>query len=160
MTPEALVPETAPPSHTPGGRTRPLSVFVHLAADKDVVAWREARRAGTLVGVNDETPYGYGRAEKHGLPARLFPHRSGRAGRQAAPARISRRYGFDMLQSLFARAGRFAKPTSCDAHRIAVSRGRRPRRLQPLRPKILGRASGYSIGGSVSTRFTGCCFAV
>ena len=44
----------------------PIRIFVHLARDKDVVNWQEQRRAGTLVGVNDETPYGYGRAERMG----------------------------------------------------------------------------------------------
>ena len=52
----------AQPAAEATGTTRPLSVFVHLAADKDAVAWREAWRSRTLVGVNEETPYGYGRA--------------------------------------------------------------------------------------------------
>jgi len=52
---------------TKGAETsRPLNVFVHLAADKDAVAWREAWLARTLVGINDETPYGYGRATTMG----------------------------------------------------------------------------------------------
>jgi glycosyltransferase involved in cell wall biosynthesis len=43
-----------------------INVFVHLARDKDAVEWRRAQIAGTLVGVNDETPYGYGRASNMG----------------------------------------------------------------------------------------------
>jgi glycosyltransferase involved in cell wall biosynthesis len=43
-----------------------IKVFVHLAANKDAVDWAEARRTGTLVGINDETPYGYGRANQMG----------------------------------------------------------------------------------------------
>ncbi|GGD66384.1 glycosyltransferase family 4 protein [Croceicoccus mobilis] len=39
-----------------------INVFVHLASDKDAARWKAAYDAGTLVGVNDETPYGYGRA--------------------------------------------------------------------------------------------------
>ena len=45
---------------------RHLKVFVHLAHDKDVDRWRAAQAAGTLVGINDATPYGYGRAEGMG----------------------------------------------------------------------------------------------
>jgi glycosyltransferase involved in cell wall biosynthesis len=45
---------------------QPLVVFVHLARDKDVDQWRAARAAGSLVGVNDDTPYGYGRAAHMG----------------------------------------------------------------------------------------------
>lgn len=43
-----------------------IAVFVHLALNKDVDAWRKARDEGRLVGINDETPYGYGRAEGMG----------------------------------------------------------------------------------------------
>ena len=43
-----------------------IRVFAHLARDKDLDAWREAKAAGRLVGINDETPYGYGRAERMG----------------------------------------------------------------------------------------------
>lgn len=39
-----------------------LKVFVHLAANKDAEAWLKAWHSRTLVGINDETPYGYGRA--------------------------------------------------------------------------------------------------
>jgi glycosyltransferase involved in cell wall biosynthesis len=44
----------------------PINVFVHLARNKDASEWWRAREAGTLVGVNDETPYGYGRAASMG----------------------------------------------------------------------------------------------
>ena len=43
-----------------------IKVFVHLAANKDAVNWSEARRIGSLVGINDDTPYGYGRANQMG----------------------------------------------------------------------------------------------
>jgi len=43
-----------------------IAVFVHLARDKDAAWWSAARAAGTLVGINDETPYGYGRAARMG----------------------------------------------------------------------------------------------
>ena len=53
-------------ARSPAGTERPIRVFVHLARDKDPDAWRRAFEAGTLVGLNEETPYGYGRAERMG----------------------------------------------------------------------------------------------
>ncbi|WP_414442455.1 glycosyltransferase [Burkholderia sp. 22PA0106] len=52
---------SADAAHT--GRPRPLQVFAHLAIDKDAEQWRRSREAGRLVGLNDATPYGYGRAD-------------------------------------------------------------------------------------------------
>lgn len=46
--------------HLPGGVK--LKVFVHLAENKDADRWKASWLAGTLVGINDDTPYGYGRA--------------------------------------------------------------------------------------------------
>jgi len=43
-----------------------IKVHVHLAVDKDPVEWRRKRESGDLVGINDPTPYGYGRAEEMG----------------------------------------------------------------------------------------------
>lgn len=43
-----------------------IKVHVHLAVDKDPAEWRRKREAGDLVGINDPTPYGYGRAEEMG----------------------------------------------------------------------------------------------
>jgi glycosyltransferase involved in cell wall biosynthesis len=48
------------------GDAPPLKVFVLLAHNKDAAAWRAAHARGTLVGINDETPYGYGRANDMG----------------------------------------------------------------------------------------------
>lgn len=39
-----------------------LNVFVHLAENKDAERWKAGWTAGSLVGINDDTPYGYGRA--------------------------------------------------------------------------------------------------
>ena len=39
-----------------------LRVFVHLTENKDAERWRASWAASTLVGVNDHTPHGYGRA--------------------------------------------------------------------------------------------------
>jgi len=44
----------------------PIRVFVHLAENKDAERWRAGWAAGTLVGINDATPYGYGRANDLG----------------------------------------------------------------------------------------------
>ena len=43
-----------------------IHVYAHLAVDKDAVEWRRKRESGDLVGINDPTPYGYGRAEEMG----------------------------------------------------------------------------------------------
>jgi glycosyltransferase involved in cell wall biosynthesis len=43
-----------------------IRVFVHLAHDKDADRWKAGWLAGTLVGINDDTPYGYGRADALG----------------------------------------------------------------------------------------------
>jgi glycosyltransferase involved in cell wall biosynthesis len=49
--------------HAPDAKIR---VFVHLAHDKDADRWKAGWLAGTLVGINDDTPYGYGRASALG----------------------------------------------------------------------------------------------
>ena len=54
------------PSDPDAASTQNLRVFVHLAHNKDARRWREDRAAGRLVGVNDETPNGYGRANQMG----------------------------------------------------------------------------------------------
>jgi glycosyltransferase involved in cell wall biosynthesis len=77
-----------------------LRVFVHLAADKDAAAWRRAWQAGTLVGVNEETPYGYGRAERMGCTLAFS-----RACPEKPAARLLRLglralAGFDLLHAL------------------------------------------------------------
>lgn len=43
-----------------------INVYIHLAMDKDVHEWQRKRESGELVGINDPTPYGYGRAEEMG----------------------------------------------------------------------------------------------
>lgn len=45
---------------------RPMRVFAHLAWDKDPNEWAKRRASGLLVGRNDPTPYGYGRATSMG----------------------------------------------------------------------------------------------
>ncbi|MCJ2012608.1 glycosyltransferase family 4 protein [Methylobacterium sp. J-076] len=78
---------------------RPLKVFVHLAADKDLKVWSEAWRAGTLVGINDETPYGYGRATRMGCAIDFS-----KTSREWLPTKVLRLglrviTGFDLLHA-------------------------------------------------------------
>ncbi len=82
---------------------RPFRVFVHLARNKDVAEWSAAYKAGTLVGVNDETPYGYGRAEHMGCKVRFSTSRA--EGLIGKVIRLSLRVamGFDYLHALHQR---------------------------------------------------------
>ncbi len=81
------------------GTDGPIRVFVHLAANKDAGEWRRAWQSGELVGVNDETPYGYGRAEQMGC-ALAFSESAGR-GLLKAGLRLALRVvlGFDFLHA-------------------------------------------------------------
>lgn len=76
-----------------------LKVFAHLAENKDAERWRARWLAGTLVGVNDESPYGYARANEQGCRVSFS-----KAGREALPSKIARyglRFilGFDLLHA-------------------------------------------------------------
>lgn len=53
-----------------------MKVFVHLARNKDAIQWRIAKDAGSLVGRNDYTPYGYGRASNLGCEVVFSQSRS------------------------------------------------------------------------------------
>lgn len=77
----------------------PIEVFVHLARDKDVHAWGLAWKTGSLVGFNDETPYGYGRASLMGCNVAFS--RSGPEGSAARLFRLALRAvtGFDYLHA-------------------------------------------------------------
>ncbi|UAJ11591.1 glycosyltransferase [Glacieibacterium megasporae] len=79
--------------------TARLNVFVHLARDKDVDQWRAARAAGSLVGINDDTPYGYGRAERMGCNVTFS--RSGPETYFAQFVRLALRVilGFDLVHA-------------------------------------------------------------
>jgi len=58
--------DAVPVPRSQTGRQSAINVYVHLAVDKDAVEWRKKRDSGDLVGINDPTPYGYGRAEDMG----------------------------------------------------------------------------------------------
>ena len=78
---------------------RRLKVFVHLARDKDARQWRAAYEAGTLIGLNEETPYGYGRAEHMGCDVAFS--KSEPEGLFAKASRLSLRValGFDVVHA-------------------------------------------------------------
>jgi hypothetical protein len=77
----------------------PIKIFVHLAHNKDAEKWRAAKRSGTLVGFNDETPYGYGLAEAMGC--RIAYSRSDRERPLGKLARFAVRAaaGFDLVHA-------------------------------------------------------------
>ena len=76
-----------------------IRVFAHLARDKDADEWRRRKAAGQLVGINDDTPYGYGRAERMGC--RIEFSRSDAEGAVCAALRMGLRLvlGFDLLHA-------------------------------------------------------------
>ena len=48
------------------GQAAPIKVFVQLSPSQDAGEWEKDWAAGRLVGLNDPTPYGYGRARQMG----------------------------------------------------------------------------------------------
>jgi glycosyltransferase involved in cell wall biosynthesis len=77
-----------------------MKVFVHLARDKDAREWRAALEAGKLVGLNEETPYGYGRAA--GMGCDVDFSRSDPEGVASRLLRLSLRaaLGFDLVHAM------------------------------------------------------------
>ena len=117
-----------------------MRVFVHLAADKDVSGWREAWRTGTLVGVNDETPYGYGRAERMGCSITFS--RAPSKGWFTRAVRLGLRVllGFDLLHALRQRhalAEADVVWTHTESQFLAVAAALA---FQAKRPKIIGQS--------------------
>jgi len=99
----ALVSDPSAATETAGeaaGTAKPFSVFVHLARNKDADQWRAAKRNGELVGFNEDTPYGYGRAEA--LGCRVAFSRSVPETAAAKLARLAARafVGFDFFHAL------------------------------------------------------------
>ena len=82
-----------------------MNVFVHLAHDKNVVTWRQGWQDGKLVGRNDPTPYGYGRAEEMGC--RLKYSRSPPENPLQKLIRLGLRVilGFDLVHAYHQRRG-------------------------------------------------------
>lgn len=103
---------------------RPMRVFVHLAHDKDPNAWRAARAAGTLVGRNDETPYGYGRASSMGCEVEFSQARPESLIAKAARAGLRVALGFDLAHARGQRDRIFASDvvwTHTESQFLAVS---------------------------------------
>ena len=119
---------------------RPIRVFAHLAHDKDVRQWRAARASGALVGHNDDTPYGYGRASHMGCDV-TFPSPSAR-GHLGQLCRLGLRLGlgFDLAHAWRQRDALMASDvvwthTESQFLAAAVVLGARPHG-----PKLIGQA--------------------
>jgi glycosyltransferase involved in cell wall biosynthesis len=101
-----------------------MQVFVHLARDKDPSTWRAARTAGTLVGRNDETPYGYGRASSMGCAIRFSRSEPENAIAKAARLGMRVALGFDLAHAASQRDDIFASDvvwTHTESQFLAVS---------------------------------------
>lgn len=113
----------------------PVVVFVHLARDKDVDAWNRAWQDGKLVGLNDPTPYGYGRAEEMGC--RVHYSKSHKENPAETFVRLGLRVvtGFDLVHAFRQRKQILAADvvwTHTESQFLAVAallpaRGRRPK---------------------------------
>ena len=76
-----------------------IRVYVHLAHAQDAAEWRARWARGEVVGINDSTPYGYGRAEQSGLAITFST-----SHREALPGKILRFVlrlilGFDVVHA-------------------------------------------------------------
>lgn len=100
MSQTSCIPDRDGPS--PPSRVR---VFAHLAHGFDADLWRRRHASGELVGVNDPTPYGYGRAEAKGC--RVTFSKDAPEGRFGRLLRLGLRavLGFDFLHAWRNRAG-------------------------------------------------------
>ena len=128
---------TVSPSDAP-----PIRVFVQLSHGQDAAEWERNQRSGTLVGINDPSPYGYRRAERQGCEVRFS--RAGREGLLGKGLRGALRLvlGFDLVHALRNRAEIFRADivwTHTEAQFLAVaallSLARRS-----SRPKLLGQS--------------------
>lgn len=132
--------ETIAVEQDPAEHQRRPKVFVHLAQNKDAVAWRSAKVAGSLVGRNDETPYGYGRASTMGCDISFS-----RSQHETVLRKIERFVwravlGFDLAHSKRQRAAMMASDivwTHTESQFLAVAAviG-----SHPDRPRIVGQA--------------------
>jgi glycosyltransferase involved in cell wall biosynthesis len=84
-----------------------ISVFVHLAHDKDAEAWYRAWANGTLVGRNDMTPYGYGRAEAMGCRVRFSRSRAENGMQLITRLGLRAIFGFDLIHAFRQRSDIF-----------------------------------------------------
>lgn len=115
-------------------------VFVHLAENKDSVAWAKAQAEGLLVGRNDDTPYGYGRAEAMGCSITFSKSVSEPALMRLKRVGLRAALGYDLIHAWRQRDAMMASDvvwTHTESQFLAVSNviGHKPDR-----PKILGQA--------------------
>ncbi|MCS0501285.1 glycosyltransferase [Ancylobacter mangrovi] len=132
-------PPTAP--DPPGAEPK---VFVHLAFAQDEQEWERRWRAGTLIGLNDPSPYGYARARAMGCAVAFS--RAAKEGvlRKAVRYAVRALLGFDYLHALHNREAILASDviwTHSESQYLAVALllaiyGRRP----SGRPKLLGQS--------------------
>ncbi len=116
---------------------RQLAVFVHLARDKDVDQWRAAHAAGSLVGINDETPYGYGRAEKMGCHVSFSSSKSENPVARFVRLALRVILGFDLVHAWRHRAAMARADvvwTHTESQFLGVAA------VLPPGPKLLGQA--------------------
>jgi glycosyltransferase involved in cell wall biosynthesis len=120
--------------------TDTINVFAHLAYDKDLDKWRAARASGRLVGRNDETPYGYGRAA--GMGCSVAFSQSMKEGRLDKLKRLACRalLGFDLVHAQRQSERLLAADivwTHTESQFLAVAAMLRGR---PHRPKLIAQA--------------------
>src|SRR4051812_14342371 len=115
-----------------------IRVFVHLARDKDIESWRAAKAAGELVGVNDDTPYGYGRAERMGCRVEFSRSAKESGAEKALRMALRLALGFDLLHAWRQREA-IARAdivwTHTESQYLAVAA---IARTTGVRPKLLG----------------------
>lgn len=90
---------TTPPNRTNSSQSGPIKVFAHLAHGQDVVAWEKMWADGVLVGINDPTPYGYGRANKMGCEVDFSKASNGSAFKKFVRLGLRVILGFDYLHA-------------------------------------------------------------
>jgi glycosyltransferase involved in cell wall biosynthesis len=128
--------------HDTGSEFQAINVFVHLAAGHDAEEWAKKWADGSLIGVNDPSPYGYARAGDMGC--KVIFAKGGKEGPVGKYFRLGLRYllGFDYIHARNNRQAIYAADviwTHTESQFLAVALlfllDRRPDR-----PKLLGQA--------------------
>lgn len=90
---------------SPSTRCPEIDVFVHLSHGVDADKWRTGWKTGTLIGINEPTPYGYDRATEMGCTvAYSIPTSERLAGRLTRLA-VRSILGFDLVHAWRNREG-------------------------------------------------------
>jgi glycosyltransferase involved in cell wall biosynthesis len=77
-----------------------MRVFVHLAYGMDAAKWQARWRSGSLIGVNEHTPYGYHHAERSGVHLRYSEDIVESAVAKVARLGVRGVLGFDLIHAL------------------------------------------------------------